>query len=194
MIPRDVAAGHLLPLAQPTMSAFTEARQHCKRYQDATSGGRAHCSRPALGLMDGVSFWGFFASLLVEKYDSIPNVAKLDFGHPLTHAWNVGSVLCVQLKSDVAALDTEQMIIPGLEGIEAAVPHLVALTWSHAGALRFDPAFVHLTPEGQPWRIPVAALLEQPVTPIPTIVPKPQLSSRNATAQEADTDADTEAR
>jgi len=191
MISRDLAADQLTRLAAPTMTAFTEARQHCKRIQDASTEGRAVCSQPALGLMDGVTFWGFFASLLINEFAAVPGVEKIDGGHVFTHAWLLDETMCVQLKSDIDQLDVEQLMLPGIEDLEIAVPHLIALTWEHAGAERFGPTFVHLTPHGQDWQLPVAALLEEPVAAVPANVPKPQVTSRTQPAEDAK-DAETD--
>ncbi len=81
------------------------------------------------------------------------------------------------MRSDIAGVNVEQLMLPGIEALEQTTPDLIALTWEHAGPERFGPTFVHLTPTGQAWRIPVASLLDQATVPVPIAPPAPKLTS-----------------
>jgi hypothetical protein len=177
MIQRDAATELLKPLAAPTLAAFGAAKQHSEFGRKATAGGREVCSPIALALLDGISFWSYFAGELDQAYGKLPQVDRMKTKHPLTNAWLVSDKVCVRMRSDIAGVDVEQLSLFDLESDVPGVPELVALTWGHSGPERFAPTFVHFTDAGQAWRIPVATLDEQQPVAVPVKPPTPKLSS-----------------
>lgn len=176
MISRDDAAVLLQPLAAPTQAAYSAAQARVERSKEATLAGRAQCDRATLALLDGVARWGFLASGLNHGFEPLPSVSRIQGRHPLLHAWTVGDDLHVQLKSDLAGLDVEQLPIPGLTSPRGA-RDLVVLTWRHGPEDAFGPTFVNVTASGQMWRLPVADLMLMPTAVAPVQVPKAKLSS-----------------
>jgi hypothetical protein len=173
MIQRDTAAALLEPLAQPTQQAFDDALKLAKDSRNATSAWRASCTPQVLTMLVGVEFWAFFASNLAASYRQIEAVTQVEDVHKLQHVWSISDEIRLQLKSDTASVDVEQLMIPGMEAQVGRVqPDVVVLTWSHRGEERFSPAFVHMTRSGdalrQAWRLPVAALLVEKPESIPT--------------------------
>jgi hypothetical protein len=177
MLESDQAAAYLTRLAAPTIDAFTEARTLYGLLQDALEPVRPRLSRQVSGVIDGVNYWGLFATCLVEGYGRVDGVARVRETHPLAHHWVIDEYVTVQLKSDTGNLPLEQLVLPGMREVRGVERELVVLTWDHDHVDRFDPTFVQMDGKREAWRLPVAALLEQPVAVIAPATPKATVSS-----------------
>jgi hypothetical protein len=184
MIPRDQALPLLKPLATPTLDAFAEARQVAEAGQKAMSAARSACPPPVRNVMDGVALWALFASALGRTYGEVATVRAAPTKHSLSHAWIVDDRLRVQLKSDIDALDVEQLSLVAPDEDPSLVPPLIALTWQHADRTS-SPKFVHLNADGPQWSLPVAALLELPSTAVAPPVARALVTSKRDTAEDA---------
>src|SRR5258707_151976 len=127
MIERDHAATALQPLGQPTLDAFAEARTHYTTHLEALSEMRERFSYPVGAVVDGIQYWGMFATLLNERYAAVPGVARVTNRHPLAHHWTLGNIT-VQLKSDTGNLPLDQLTLTGVnESASDGSPEMVIL-------------------------------------------------------------------
>lgn len=182
MLERDEAADALQRLAEPTIAAFTEARQHYSKYQADQKGVRDRMAIPVSAVADGVLYWAQFATFLDERYSLVPGVERLAWTHPLAHQWSIDETIVVQLKSDTGNLPLDQLVIPGMREIRGVAREHVVLTWDHDHVDRFDPSFVQLDGKQEAWRVPVASLID--VVP-PSVKPsqtKTHVSSKRPAA------------
>jgi len=164
---RDHAAEALRPLGTPTMDAFTDARTAFTQHSEATKEVRDRFARQVRAVVDGIDYWGMFATSLVEQYEKVPGVART-IGHPLAHYWTIGNIT-VQLKSDTGNLPLDQLTIPGVnKGGSNSLSEIVILTWDHDHSERYAPAFVQLEGKREAWRLPITALVAEPVEKVAT--------------------------
>jgi hypothetical protein len=164
---RDLAAEALRPLGNPTMDAFTDARTAYTEYREATKEIRDRFARQVGAVVDGIDYWAMFATALVEQYEKVPDVART-IGHPLAHYWTLGNIT-VQLKSDTGNLPLDQLTIPGVnEDGSNSLSEIVILTWDHDHSERYAPAFVQLEGKREAWRLPITALVAEPVEMVAT--------------------------
>jgi hypothetical protein len=164
---RDHAAEALRPLGDPTMYAFTDARTTFTKLREATKEIRDKLARQVGAVVDGIDYWSIFATNLVERYEKVPGVARVN-RHPLAHYWTIGNIT-VQLKSDTGNLPLDQLKIPGVhEGASNSLSEIVILTWDHDHSERHTPAFVQLDGKREAWRLPITALLAEPVATVTT--------------------------
>lgn len=177
MLESDQAEAYLKRLAQSTIDAFTDARAIYGTVQDALEPVRPRLSRQVGGVIDGVSYWGFFATCLTERYALVEGVARDRETHPLAHHWTIEELITVQLKSDTGNLPLLQAMLPGMREVRGLERELVILTWDHDHVDRFDPTFVQMDGRREAWRLPVAALLDENVATIDTAAPKATVSS-----------------
>lgn len=182
MIELDEAVPALQPLAAPTLEAFAEARGVTSSIQQATAAARSRASRPVIGLLDGIGHWAYYSAFLTERY-AAAGVIRDRTTHPFMYAWNLNDRVRLHLKSDTTALDMEQLSIPGMGSIKSRGQSLVALTCAHDATGRFDPSFVHRTPDGEIWRVRVASLLERPTETAKPDTPKAGVRSRLSPAR-----------
>lgn len=176
MLDRDLAAEALRPLGEPTMNAFNDARKTFGKNCEATKTTRDRFTSQIGGLVDGVGYWAVFATNLVEEYEQVPGVVRLD-SHPLAHFWTIGSIT-VRLKSDTGNLPLDQLTIPGVDTRATdGSPERVILTWDHNHSERYAPAFVQLDGKREAWRLPITALLAEPVATVATERRKPIVTS-----------------
>jgi hypothetical protein len=167
MLTRDVAAEALRPLGDPTMDAFTDARTAFTKHREAMKETRERFARQVGAVVDGIDYWAMFATALVEQYEKVPDVART-IGHPLAHYWTIGNIT-VQLKSDTGNLPLDQLTIPGVnKGGSNSLSEIVILTWDHDHSERYAPAFVQLDGKRETWRLPITALLAEPVATVAT--------------------------
>jgi hypothetical protein len=164
---RDQAAEALRPLGNPTMDAFTDARTAFTKHREATKEIRDRFARQVRAVVDGIDYWGMFATSLVEQYEKVPGVARTT-GHPLAHYWTIGNIT-VQLKSDTGNLPLDQLTIPGVNrGGSNSLSEIVILTWDHDHSERYAPAFVQLEGKREAWRLPITALVAESVEMVAT--------------------------
>jgi hypothetical protein len=164
---RDLAAEALRPLGNPTMDAFTDARTAYTKYREATKKIRDRFARQVGAVVDGVDYWAMFATTLVERYEKVPGVVRT-IGHPLSHYWTLGNIT-VQLKSDTGNLPLDQLTIPGVNKDGSnSLSEIVILTWDHDHSERYAPAFVQLEGKREAWRLPITALIAEPVEMVAT--------------------------
>jgi hypothetical protein len=164
---RDLAAEALRPLGDPTMHAFTDARTTFTKHREATKEIRDEFARQVGAVVDGIDYWGIFATNLIKQYEQVPGVARVN-RHPLAHYWTIGNIT-VQLKSDTGNLPLDQLKIPGVhEGASNSLSEIVILTWDHDHSERYAPAFVQLDGKREAWRLPITALLAEPVATVTT--------------------------
>jgi hypothetical protein len=164
---RDLAAEALRPLGDPTMYAFTDARTTFAKLRESTKEIRDRLARQVGAVVDGIDYWSIFATNLVERYEKVPGVARVN-RHPLAHYWTIGNIT-VQLKSDTGNLPLDQLKIPGVhEGASNSLSEIVILTWDHDHSERHTPAFVQLDGKREAWRLPITALLAEPVATVTT--------------------------
>jgi hypothetical protein len=164
---RDLAAEALRPLGNPTMDAFTDARTAYTKYREATKEIRDRFARQVGAVVDGIDYWAMFATTLVEQYEKVPGVARTS-GHPLAHYWTLGNIT-VQLKSDTGNLPLDQLTIPGVNKDGSnGLSEIVILTWDHDHSERYAPAFVQLEGKREAWRLPITALVAEPVEMVAT--------------------------
>jgi hypothetical protein len=164
---RDLAAEALRPLGNPTMDAFTDARTAYTKYREATKEIRDRFARQVGAVVDGIDYWAMFATALVEEYEKVPGVARTT-GHPLAHYWTLGNIT-VQLKSDTGNLPLDQLTIPGVNKDGSnSLSEIVILTWDHDHSERYAPAFVQFEGKREAWRLPITALIAEPVEIVAT--------------------------
>lgn len=167
MLERDHAAEALQPLGQPTLDAFTDARTAFTRYREAVREIRDRFASAVGAVVDGIDYWGIFATLLVEQYERVPGVARVINRHPLSHYWTIGD-LTVQLKSDTGNLPLDQPMLPGVyDGAADGLSEIVILTWDHDHSERYAPAFVQMDGKREAWRLPLDALVAEPTAVVP---------------------------
>jgi hypothetical protein len=177
MIDRHEAADFLRRLAAPTLEAFTEARIHYSAQRETVNAIRVRMARPVAAVLDGINYWGPFATFLGEQYERIPGVERVAGTHPLAHRWTVDGQIVLQLKSDTGNLPLEQLVLPGMGGRTGGPAEQIVLTWDHDHVDRFDPAFVQLDGRREIWRIPVASIVETETEPITPSAPRTMVSS-----------------
>ena len=114
MIEQDEAAGYLARLATPTMEAFTEAARQYAAHRKAMAALRGRMAKPVTAVIDGINYWGPFATFLDERYERVAGVARVRGTHPLAHRWTVDDTIVVQLKSDTGNLPLEQLMLPNM--------------------------------------------------------------------------------
>jgi len=164
---RDLAAEALRPLGNPTMDAFTDARTTFTKHCEATKEIRDRFARQVRAVVDGIDYWGMFATSLVERYQKVTGVARTS-GHPLARYWTIGNIT-VQLKSDTGNLPLDQLTIPGVnKGGSNSLSEIVILTWDHDHSERYAPAFVQLEGKREAWRLPITALVAESVETVAT--------------------------
>jgi hypothetical protein len=167
MLIRDSAAEALRPLGNPTMHAFTDAQTAFTKHRESIKEIRDRFASQVGAVVDGIDYWGMFATNLVEQYEKVPGVARVN-RHPLAHYWTIGNIT-VQLKSDTGNLPLDQLTIPGVhKGASNSLSEIVILTWDHDHSERYAPAFVQLDGKREAWRLPITALLAEPVATVTT--------------------------
>ncbi len=177
MLTRDVAAEALRPLGDPTMDAFTDAQTAFTKHREAMKEIRDQFASQVGAVVDGIDYWGMFATCLVAQYEKVPGVARVGDRHPLSHYWTIGSIT-VQLKSDTGNLPLDQLTIPGVHTRATnSLPEIVILTWDHDHSERYAPAFVQLDGKRETWRLPITALLAEPVDTVATERRKARVTS-----------------
>lgn len=162
MLQRDLAAEALRPLGEPTMDAFNDARTAFTTNLEATKATRDRLASSVGAVVDGINYWGLFATNLVAAYEQVPGVARVNC-HPLSHHWTIGDIT-VLLKSDTGNLPLDQLTIPGVPtGATDGSSEIVILTWDHDHSERYAPAFLQLDGKREAWRLPITALVTEPV-------------------------------
>jgi hypothetical protein len=190
MIERDEAAGYLTRLAAPTMEAFTEARQQYAAHREAMAELRGRMAAPVSAVIDGINYWGPFATFLDERYQQIDGVARVSGTHPLAHRWTIDERIVLQLKSDTGNLPLEQLVLPNMPKQPNSTMEPVVLTWDHDHVDRFAPTFVRLDGRNEVWRLPVASLVESTPQSIRPPAPKSTVSSKRSGLEEQPTEVD----
>lgn len=177
MLERDHAAAALAPLGQPTLDAFTEARTKFAAQQRAMREVRDRYRYAVGAVVDGIDYWGMFATFVDERYATVPGVARVSNRHPLAHYWTIGEIT-VQLKSDTGNLPLDQLTLDGVNASTSnGSPEIVVLTWDHDHSERYEPAFVQLDGRREAWRLPITALVAEPTAAVPTTPRKATLTS-----------------
>ncbi|MDO8209648.1 hypothetical protein [Conexibacter sp. CPCC 206217] len=177
MLEIEQAVTYLQRLAAPTLEAFGEARVLYGTLQETLEPVRFRLSRQVGGVIDGVTYWGLFATCLVERFARVEGVARALETHPLAHHWVIEEQVTVQLKSDTGNLPLDQLVLPGMREVRGIARELVVLTWDHDHVDRFDPTFVQMDGKREAWRVPVAALLDEQVAAIEPVTPKATVTS-----------------
>lgn len=158
------------------MNAFNDARKAFTQNREATKETRDRFANAVGAIVDGVDYWGLFATNLVAEYEKVPGVARVS-RHPLAHYWTVGNIT-VQLKSDTGNLPLDQLVIPGVhKGATNSLSEVVILTWDHDHSERYAPAFVQLDGKREAWRLPITALIAEPTTTVTADRPRATVSS-----------------
>jgi hypothetical protein len=159
------------------MDAFADARRHFTAYREMTRAVRERFAYQVGAVVDGVDYWGMFATFLGERFAAVPGVARLTNRHPLAHHWAIGDIT-VQLKSDTGNLPLDQLTLTGVnESASDGSPETVILTWDHDHSERYAPAFVQLDGKQEAWRLPITALVAEPTIAVPAMPRKAMLTS-----------------